>query len=133
MQLGELISGRIALFETWSLAGEHVEVQVLSFEEGDPRALALLGLLAERYRVRCPHCGLDIVAGDRLGGHPGLDSLARAREQNAGLPASEWTSPSTTVNPRVSIAETTDDVLSQLADRGLTRLSLSALGRILSM
>jgi hypothetical protein len=116
--LGSLTSGRIAASEVWTIEkGPHVEIQRLSLEKGDPRILELLDRVAIRHRVRCPRCGLDVVAGDRLGPRPGMRHL--------------WESPPGVSDGRPAAART-DRALSELADAGISRLTLSALGRILS-
>jgi hypothetical protein len=116
--LGSLTSERAAAFEVWTIEeGPHVEIQRLSLEEGDPRVLELLDLVAIRHRVRCPRCGLDVLAGDRIGPRPGVRYLWETQRGAAK------------VRPA---AAATDRALSTLADAGISRLSLSALGRILS-
>ena len=117
--LGSLKSVNIgAPVEMWIVEGDHVETQNLSIEKGHPDILALLDQVAERYRVRCPKCGLDVVAGDRLGPRPGVRYL---RENQPGV-----------YKGRPGAAMT-DRALSTLADAGFSRLTLSALGRILSL
>jgi hypothetical protein len=73
--VGSLKSERIVLSEWWTIEGPHVELQRLSLEQGPRDILALLDRVAERYRVRCPRCGLDVIAGDRLGPRPGVRYL----------------------------------------------------------
>ena len=101
----------------WMIEGSHVQTQQLSLERGDPEVLSLLGLAADRHRVRCPRCGFDVIAGDRLGPRPGVRHL--------------WETERGAHGDR-SAAAKTDRALSKIADAGLTRLSLSALGLILS-
>ena len=102
----------------WTVEGSHVQTQRLSLERGNADALSLLGRVAERYRIRCPHCGFDLIAGDRLGPVAGVRHLWETEPGAVG---------------DGSAAATTDRALSKLADNSVTRLSLSALGRILSM
>jgi hypothetical protein len=101
----------------WTIEGRHVETQRLSIEQDHPYVLGVLDRVAERHRVRCPACGLDVIAGDRLGGRPGVRHL--------------WEN-QTGVSDGRPAAAATDRALSKLADAGLSRLTLSALGRILS-
>src|SRR5512133_2142 len=118
IQLGSLKSVGYAHSEMWTIEGPHVQTQRLSIEEDHPDILAILDRVAERYRVRCPRCGFDVVAGDRLGPRPGVRRLWEENPLGGsdGRPA----------------AAATDRALSELADAGVTRLTLSALGRILS-
>jgi hypothetical protein len=117
VQLGSLKSVREGPVEMWTVEGPHVEMQRLSLDKGPPDILALLDRVAERHRVRCPRCGLDVLAGDRLGPRPGVRYLWENEPGvSDGRPA----------------AAATDRALSTLADVGVSRLTLSALGRILS-
>jgi hypothetical protein len=117
VQLGSLRSVEETHFEMWTVEGPHVETQRLALEQGPRDILALTDRVAERHRVRCPACGFDVVAGDRLGPHPGMRHLW---ENRPGVDKGRPT------------AVTTDRALSELADAGVTRLTLSTLGRILS-
>jgi hypothetical protein len=103
--------------EEWIVEGRHVQTQHLSLEEDHPDILAVLDRVAERYRVRCPRCGFDVIAGDRLGPRPGVRHL--------------WENPPGVSDGRPAAAAT-DRALSTLADAGFTRLTLTTLGRILS-
>jgi hypothetical protein len=119
VQLGSLKSVCEGPVEMWTIEGRHVETQRLSVEQDHPYILGILDRVAERHRVRCPACGLDVIAGDRLGGRPGVRHLW---ENETGV--SDGRSD--------AAAAATDRALSTLADAGITRLTLSALGRILS-
>jgi hypothetical protein len=115
--LGSLKSVNETHLETWTIEGQHVETQHVSIEQGPQDILDLLDRAAERHRVRCPRCGLDVIAGDRLGPRPGVRHLWENQPGvSDGRPA----------------AAATDRALSKLADAGVSRLTLSALGRILS-
>jgi hypothetical protein len=103
--------------EMWTIEGQHVKTQRLSLEQGPRDILALMDRVVERHLVRCPRCGFDVIAGDRLGPRPGVRYL---RENPPG------------VSHGGPAAAATDRALSKLADAGVTRLTLSALGRILS-
>jgi hypothetical protein len=116
--LGSLTSEPVVHQEVWTIEGRHVETQRLSLEEDHPDILAILDRIAERYRVRCPRCGFDVVAGDRLGPRPGV---RRLWEENP-LGGSDGR----------PTAAATDRALSTLADAGIKRLTLAMLGRILS-
>jgi hypothetical protein len=118
VDLGSLKSVRVGPVEVWTVEGPHVETQHLSPDKGPRDILALLDRVAERYRVRCPRCGFDVVAGERLGPRPGVRRLWEENPLGGsdGRPA----------------AATTDRALSELADAGVTRLTLATLGRILS-
>jgi hypothetical protein len=105
--------------EMWIVEGPHVQTQRLSLEEDHPYILAILDRVAERYRLRCPRCGFDVVAGDRLGPRPGVRYL--------------WENQPGVDKGRPPVAAKTDRVLSEIADAGISRLSLSTLGRILSL
>lgn len=92
--------------EIWRAAGPHVENQRTNragFRDG------------RRSRFRCPDCGLDVVAGDRIGGR-GMRSIVDGKTLRG------WYA-----------GERTDGLLSRAADAGVSRLSLSALGRILTL
>lgn len=116
--LGSLKSVRVGPVEMWIVEGPHVETQHLSIDKGPRGILAVLDRVAERYRVRCPRCGFDVVAGDRLGPRPGVRYLWENQSGvNRGRPA----------------AARTDRALSEIADAGISRLTLSALGRIVSL
>jgi hypothetical protein len=117
--LGLLRSVSVVHFEVWTVDGPYVETQRLSPDKGPPDTLALLDRVAERYRVRCPRCGFDVVAGDRLGPRPGMRYL--------------WENQPGVDKGRPPVAAKTDRVLSEIADAGISRLSLSTLGRILSL
>jgi hypothetical protein len=119
VRLGSLKSVNVTHFEMWIVEGRHVQTQRLSPDKGPWDILALLDRVAERYRVRCPRCGFDVVAGDRLGPRPGIRYLW---ENEPGVSdGRQW-----------HAALTTDRVLSTLADAGISRLTLAALGRMLS-
>ena len=115
--LGSLKSVCEVHFEMWTIEGQHVETQRLSLEQAPRDVLALTDRVAERHRVRCPVCGLDVLAGDRLGPRSGVRYL--------------WETPPGVSKDRPAAAET-DRALSKVADAGVSRLSLSTLGRILS-
>jgi hypothetical protein len=117
--LGSLKSEPIVASEWWTIEGPHVELQRLSLDKGPSDILALLDRVAERYRLRCPRCGLDVIAGDRLGPRPGVRYLWENPDPLGGS------------DDRPNAVKT-DRALSTLADAGVTRLTLSALGRILS-
>jgi hypothetical protein len=119
VDLGSLKSVRVGPAEVWTIEGPHVQTQHLSPDKGPPDILALLDRVAERYRVRCPKCGFDVVAGDRLGPRPGMQHLWENPDPLGGSDGSR-------------AAAATDRALSELADAGVTRLTLAALGRILS-
>jgi hypothetical protein len=95
--------------ETWTIEGRHVETQRLSIEQDHPYILGVLDRIAERHRVRCPVCGLDVIAGDRLGPRPGVRHL---QENPLGVSDGRPT------------AAATDRALSTLADADVTRLTL---------
>ncbi len=124
--IGRLESRRIGPYETWIPLGPHVTTQTLATpqEAGvKPEVLSLLGRFAMRHRLLCPVCGLDVLGGDRLGTRPGYRSIWESRGQDPGE-----------LDPQAhSAAEKTDVLLSKVADSGVSRLSLSAVGRILSL
>ncbi len=121
--IGRLDSAKRAGQEHWRPSGPHVVTQRLALRSELGVRLEVLevaGRVAERYRLRCPSCGFDVIAGDRLGSRPGARSL--------------WESPWGEIEQRVfDAARKTDVVLSKVADEGVSRLSLSALGRILTL
>jgi hypothetical protein len=118
--LGSLKSVRVGPYEMWIVEGRHVQTQRLSPDKGPWDVLALHDRVAERYRVRCPRCGFDVVAGDRLGPRPGMRYLWEESEPVVS-DGRQW-----------HAALKTDRVLSTLAEAGVTRLTLAALGRILT-
>lgn len=94
-------------------------------DEQDVADADVLGrlLIARLVRFRCSECGLDIQAGDRLGGilaAPGLNVLSGADNSDA------W-------ERRLTNSWATAARLSALADNDVSRLSLSTFGRILQM
>jgi hypothetical protein len=115
--LGSLKSVSVGPVEMWTIEGPHVETQHLRSDKGPRDVLALLDRVAERYRMRCPRCGFNVVAGDRLGPRPGMRHL--------------WENQPGVSDGRPAAAKT-DHALSTIADAGISRLTLSALGRILS-
>ena len=60
---GSLKSVCVGPVETWIVEGRHVQTQRLSIEQGPQDILELLDRAAERYRVRCPRCGLTLSPG----------------------------------------------------------------------
>jgi hypothetical protein len=116
--LGSLKSVSVGPVEMWTVEGPHVQTQHLSPDKAPRDVLALLDRVAERHRMRCPRCGFDVVAGDRLGPRPGMRHLW---ENEPGVDRGR------------PVAAKTDRALSEIADAGTSRLTLSALGRILSL
>lgn len=122
--LASLESGRVGPSESWKPTGPHLTTQRLTLasdEQVRDGVLWALGLIAHRARFLCPECGLDVIAGDRLG-QPGARSVAERRND-----------PNVIDTKAFAAAEKTDALLSKAADAGVSRLSLSALGRILSL
>lgn len=116
-----------ALLEMWKPSGPHLTTERLVLTRHEyanrvnPDLLINLGAWAERHRFLCPSCGLDVLAGDRLG-HKGMRALWETQDApGTGDPQSS------------AAAEKTDSLLSKVADAGVSRLSLAAFGHILSM
>lgn len=131
--IASLISGRgPGAQETWRPSGPHVTTQRMTMAkhaDAPLKGLELLGLVAERHRFVCPLCGLDVVAGDRMG-QPGAAAMWElSREMSRMSDMSE-----AGLDRKVFAAsEKTDALLSKVADAGVSRLSLSGLGRIVSL
>ncbi len=112
-----------AASEGWRPEGPHVTTQRMTlgrYKSAEPETLFMLGLGALRHRFLCPECGLDALAGDRLGHVPGLRAVRERDDPVDGTKAR-------------NASAKTDVALSALADTGVSRLPLSTLGRILSM
>lgn len=124
--IGQLTSYRSGgSSETWTVTGPHVATeQLMRRDEGHARreVLSLAGRVAERHHLLCPRCGFDVVAGDRLGrGRPGFRALQETRAWDR-IDAQSWVA-----------SRRTDVALSQVADAGVSRLSLSGVARILGL
>lgn len=122
--LGVLTSRQgVALQEVWVPEGPHLTTEALILarhEHADPDVLGALGMIAERHRFLCPKCGLDVLAGDRLAGTSGRPGFRSVWERSGDRDVR-------------AVAVKTDALLSQTADAGVSRLPLSALGRMLSL
>lgn len=155
-EIGRLVSRRGGPFEVWRVDdGVGVEVQrivadldcaapltvgeqsvpfVLQNEEGYQlldrqfERSALIGAASLRIRFRCDLCGADVVTATQLGAMGGGAGVhERTQQLRAGVSAADIGYDRKLVEERGSAN------LSRLADAGVSRLSLVALSRILSM
>lgn len=118
--------------ESWDASGPHIKVS----RGLPPRHVAMQGVGAQlaavavaTYRFRCPACGMDVLAGDRFGGH----------DTKVGFAVFEGIDPEATsvdvdeFKRRVAVGLRTQARLTTLADSGMLRLSLTGLAHILQM
>lgn len=138
--IGQLTSGRPSGLpldidvgvEYWVPSGPHVtasEGVPPAFREAATGIKSLAAQIVTRYRFRCPHCGLDVEAGDRIGGKHTSVGYLSVLEMNAntGEPDDD------PIRRGVVRGLATDENLTRMADAGVSRVSLTALGRILQM
>lgn len=126
----------------WSASGPHVDMDVRNAaaakDQPDPQMLKFAGPLVRRYVFRCPECRLDVPAADRLGTawqteiripYPG-------HRHDRARTVAQWGVGEVVVVPGTAETEggrKTREALATFTSTGVSRLSLSGLGRILSM
>jgi hypothetical protein len=136
IEIGTLTSvitdGKDSSVEAWDADGPHVIVQrtvPAEVARKRPGVARVAAGIAGRYRFRCPACGHDVVAGDRFGGRNtqiGFSAFVAAGADVDLVDSDE-------IGRRVAVGFATWRRLTELADNGVSRLSMAGLQVIFQM
>jgi hypothetical protein len=116
--------------EWWEPSGTHVSRDNNIPPELRDGPWATMAEGAGRYRFACPRCGLDILAGDRLGD---MNASVGYGAILAAAGSSGFTHENHPIHRATAKGFQTAELLGQWADAGESRISLTTLGRIFQM